>query len=99
MADLSNVDTQKILQTVGQMENIVNRMSNCVNKFSEAIAALDKGWISEVKGDFMASYRTDYDAMQEMLGQLTEINSTLRDEANDFDKTESEIFSSVRALK
>lgn len=98
MPDISNVDTEKILSAVGQLEGIVDRMNGSVAKFADAIENLDKGWVSEVKAGFMATYQTDMEAMQEMLSQLMEINTTLREAASDFDKSENETLSGVRAL-
>ena len=99
MADMSNIDSDKILSAVGQLEGIVDRMNGCVGKFADAIEALDKGWVSEVKAGFMATYQNDWDAMQEMLGQLREINTMLREAAQDFDKTENDTLSGANALR
>jgi len=98
MSDLSNIDPEKILSAVSRSEGIVDRISGLVMKFADAIETLDKGWVSEVKVGFMATYHTDRDAMQEMLSQLHEINATLREAASDFDKTEGDILSGVKAL-
>ena len=99
MADMSNIDSDKILSAVGQLEGIVDRMNGCVGKFADAIEALDKGWVSEVKAGFMATYQNDWEAMQEMLGQLREINTMLREAAQDFDKTENETLSGANQLR
>ena len=98
MPDMSHIDSEKILSAVSQLESIVARMSGQVGKFSDAIGTLDKGWVSEVKSEFMASYQTDLEAMHEMLQQLTEINTGLREAASDFDKTENEVLACVHAL-
>ena len=99
MPDVSNVDSEKILSAVGQLDGVVDRMNGCAQKFADAIGNLDKGWVSEVKAGFMSTYQKDREAMQEMLDQLREINTTLREAANDFDKTESESLSGVNALQ
>lgn len=99
MSDISNIDSDKIAASANQLDGVVDRISNCVNKFGEVIENLDKVWVSEVKGEFMKSYRSDMDAMQEMLSQLRELNSVLKETAADFDKTENEILGNVRALK
>ncbi|MCL2699923.1 MAG: WXG100 family type VII secretion target [Defluviitaleaceae bacterium] len=99
MPDISNIDSEKILSAVGQLDGVVDRMNGCVGKFADAIEALDKGWVSEVKSTFMSSYQRDWEAMQEMLSQLREINTTLREAASDFDKTESELQSGANALR
>jgi uncharacterized protein YukE len=99
MPDMSNIDSEKILSAVGQLEGIVDRMNGCVGKFADTIETLDKGWVSEVKGGFMDTYQNDWEAMQEMLGQLREINAMLREAAQDFDKTENETLNGVNALR
>ena len=99
MSDLSNIDTEKILSAVGQLDGVVDRMNGCVGKFSDSIENLDKGWVSDVKAGFMATYQKDWEAMQEMLAQLREINTTLREAASDFDKTENERLNGVNALR
>jgi uncharacterized protein YukE len=98
MPDLSNIDSEKILSAVSQLDGIVDRMSGCAGKFADAIENLDKGWVSEVKGPFMQNYQTDWEAMQEMLAQLREVGATLREAAADFDKTENETLSAANAL-
>ena len=99
MPDISNIDSEKILSAVGQLDGITDRINGCVGKFAAAIETLDKGWVSEVKAGFMAAYQTDREAAQEMLAQLCEITAGLREAASDFDKTEGDIISSVSALK
>jgi uncharacterized protein YukE len=99
MPDMSNIDSEKILSAVGQLEGIVDRMNGCVGKFADAVETLDKGWTSEVKAGFMSAYQTDWEAMQEMLGQLREVNTMLREAATDFDKTENETLSGANALR
>ena len=99
MPDISNIDSEKILSAASQLDGVVDRMNGCVGKFADAIEALDKGWVSEVKAGFMATYQLDWEAMQEMLFQLREINDGLREAAGDFDKTEGEITSGVKSLR
>ncbi|MDR0549153.1 MAG: WXG100 family type VII secretion target [Deltaproteobacteria bacterium] len=99
MPDVSNVESDKIISAAGQLDGVVDRLNGNVMKFADAIESLDKGWKSEVKAAFMATYRSDYEAMQEMIAQLREISATLRDAATDFDKTENDIQSSFSSLK
>ena len=99
MPDISNIDSEKILSAASQLDGVVDRINGCVGKFADAIETLNKGWVSEVKGDFMATYQADREAMQEMLAQLREISSGLRDSAGEFDKMESEITTGVKALR
>ncbi|MDR0620667.1 MAG: WXG100 family type VII secretion target [Deltaproteobacteria bacterium] len=99
MSDTSNVDSDKILAVAGQLEGIVDRMNAQVMKFAGAIENLDKGWVSEVKAGFMSTYRLDIEAAQEMISQLMELNTVLKESATDFDKTENEVVASVSALR
>jgi uncharacterized protein YukE len=99
MSDISNVDPEQLKAAAKQLEDIANRIGGCVTKFHDAIQNLDKGWISEVKGSFMDNVQTDMEATGEMLAQLLEVSVELVDAASDFDKTESDMLSSVNALK
>ena len=99
MPDMSNIDSEKIISAVGQLDGIVDRMNGCVGKFADAIENLDKGWVSEVKSGFMATYQNDWEAMQEMLAQLRELNASLRDAASDFDKMENDALAGANALR
>jgi uncharacterized protein YukE len=95
---MSNVDSEKIVSTVSQLDAATDAMMAQMRKIVEAVSALDKGWVSTVKAEFMTRYQRDEQAMQEMLEQYNEISRGLKDIAADLDKTESDIESSVRAL-
>jgi len=97
--DISNIDSEKIISAANQLDSIVDRIHGCVGKFADAVQNLDNGWVSEVKAGFMSNFQTDFEAMQEMIFQLHEINDGLRDAAGDFDKTEGEIGNAVKALR
>ena len=99
MPDISNIDSEKIMSDVNRLDGIVDRMNGCASKFADTVGNLDKGWISEVKAGFMSTYQKDWEAVQEMLAQLREINTSLREAASDFDKTENERLSGVNALR
>ena len=99
MPDISNIDSEKINAAAKQLEAIIGRVGGCVGRFKDAVANLDKGWVSDVKTGFMANVRKDQEAMQEMIDQLREVVSGLIEAASDFDKTESEIKTSVNALQ
>ncbi len=98
MPDITNIDPEKILSSVSQLDGIVDRMSGCVGKFADSIENLDRGWVSEVKEPFMANYQKNWEAMQEMLAQLREIGTTLREASADFEKTENETLDGVKTL-
>ena len=99
MSDSSNVDSDKILAAAGQLEAVVDRMNAQVMQFADAVETLDKGWVSMVKTGFMTTYQSDIEAMHEMISQLHELNTVLRESAADFDKTENEAMSSVSSLR
>jgi WXG100 family type VII secretion target len=99
MADVSNVDAEKIRATVPQLEQVAAGLTAQVTKVKDAVANLDRGWISTVKAEFMTRYRKDEAAMQEMLEQFRELNDLLKETANDFEQTEREILSSLSVLK
>ncbi|MDR0818227.1 MAG: WXG100 family type VII secretion target [Oscillospiraceae bacterium] len=98
MSDTSNINPEEINKTVAKLDGIVGSIRGCFNAFNEAIAALDKGWVSEVKGAFMENYRTDSAAIQEMLDQYAEVNEQLKNSAAEFEKAESDILREVSAL-
>ena len=99
MANMSNIDSEQINSAVHQLDEIVAAIANQVARVKEAVAALDKGWVSGVKTEFMSRCQRDEEAMQEMLEQFREISLQLKETAADFDKTESEIFSEIAALR
>lgn len=98
MPDLSNVDTDRILAAVSQLDGAIEGIGAQVGKFTDAVQALDKGWTSGVKAEFITRFERDWQAMQEMLAQYHEISSQLREAAQDMEKTESEMLSGVAAL-
>ncbi len=99
MADMSNVDSEKILSTTNQLDGIANSIQVQMRKITDAVSGLDKGWTSSVKAEFMSRYQRDEEAMSEMISQYSEVSEQLKETAADFDKTENEISSSVSALK
>ncbi|MCL1835765.1 MAG: WXG100 family type VII secretion target [Oscillospiraceae bacterium] len=99
MPDISNIDSEKIKAAAKQMDEIIGRVSGCVGKFKDAVANLDKGWVSDVKAGFMDNFRKDSDAMEEMIAQLREVAAGLIESATEFEKTESEIKAGVSSLR
>jgi uncharacterized protein YukE len=99
MADLSHVDSEKILSTASQLDGIADAIMAQMQKIVDAVAQLDKGWVSPVKAEFLSRYQRDEDAMREMVEQYREIDTGLREMAAELDKTESEITSSVSSLR
>jgi len=99
MSETSNNDSEKLISAANQLDEITSRMNGCVSRFGSAIETLDKGWVSDVKAGFMATYQHDMSALQEMLAQLGEITAGLRDAASEFDKTENDILGSFSVLR
>jgi uncharacterized protein YukE len=99
MTETSNIDSDKIMAIASQLDALVERMNGQVMKFADAIERLDKGWVSEIKAQFMSNYQKDLEAMQEMISQLFEVTSILRESATEFDRTENEIASSVASIR
>lgn len=95
---MTNVDTGRIKSVVSQMDNLVEGMRADNAKIREAISALDKGWNAESKTKFMTRFRSEEEALAEMLEQYLEIGQVLREAADDFDKTETEINSQCGSL-
>ncbi len=99
MADLSNVDPEKILSAAGRMEGQVSTLSSAVQRFTDAINTLDKQWTSEAKATMLASYESDREALNEMLGQMTEFCELLRQSAQQYEQSESSVADRIKTLK
>ncbi len=99
MADLTNIDTGVIGSAVNQLDGIVASITGTTVKVKDAVAGLDKGWVSPVKAEFMSRFARDTEAMAEMLDQLREVSEQLKETARDFDATESDLLSRVSALR
>ncbi len=99
MSDVSNINSQKITSAVGRMETEISNITDGVYKFSDAIEALEKQWTSDAKAAFMQAYQQDREAMNEMLLQLSENCNLLREMAQTFDSSESNILGRISSLK
>ncbi len=99
MAETSNINSQKITAAVARMQTESASIAAGVQKFSDAIMSLDKQWTSDAKAAFMQAYQKDYEAMSEMIEQLNENCDLLRNMADTFDATESNILSKVSSLR
>ena len=99
MSDMTMADTDKIRSTVNKLETIVNAIRANVKAAQDTMAALDKGWTSDVKNEFFRMVRLDLEAMTEMDEQYTEINTMLMDLANDYDRNEQDVLSSLKSAK
>ena len=99
MAKLSNVDAAKIRSTAQKLGDIEAEIRTCVGKINDAISALDKGWQSEVKAQFMGVWQEDAEALCEMMEQYAEVQELLQQAAQDFERTEENMTSHVRKLR
>ena len=99
MANMTHVDAAKIRSTAQKLSDIDTSIFNCVEKLSDAMAALDKGWTSEVKASFMQTWAADAEALCEMIDQYVEVQEMLLEAAEDFDNTENEMAAQVAALR
>ena len=99
MANLSNVDGDKIRSTAQKLADIDLDIVSCVQKINDAMVALDKGWKSEVKTEFMRNWQEDAEALCEMMDQYVEVQELLLEAAKDFDSTEEEMISQVSKMR
>lgn len=99
MADITNVDPQEIRMAVSKMDGVVNGIAVNVGKIEEVMAALDKGWKSVVKDEFFSRYRTDAEAMREMIDQYEEISQVLTECAMEYEKADNDIKSQTGKFK
>lgn len=99
MANLSNVDADKIRATARKLGDIVEGIVDQVGKISDAMVSLDKGWISDVKDQFLEKWLEDSDALIEMMEQYEEVDSLLEQAAKTFEQNEEDMIAEVGKLK
>ena len=99
MANMTNVDGARIRATAQKLADIDLDILACVRKINDAMAALDKGWKSEVKTQFMQNWQEDAEALCEMMDQYIEVQELLDKAAQDFDRTEDDMVAEVGRLK
>ena len=99
MADITNVDPQQILKTVSRLDTIVNGIAGSVGKIEDIMAALDKGWISSVKYEFMSRYQSDAEALREMIDQYEEISQLLTQCAKDYENADEGLKAKFGSLR
>lgn len=99
MANLSNVDADKIRSTASKLADTVADIISQVNKINDAMMSLDNGWKSEVKAQFMENWFEDSEALIEMMEQYEEVDTLLEEAAQNFEKNEEEMIAEVGKLK
>lgn len=99
MADMTNVDAQKLRQTASKVSNLASDLQNNVGKISDALGNLSKGWQSEVATKFLQNWQTDQEALNEMTNQYLEVGDILNELASDYEASESEVQGLVGKLK
>lgn len=99
MANLTHVDPAELRSTAKNLEEVEEEIARSVQKITEAMDLLDKGWVSTVKDQFLQVWRTDAEAMSEMMAQLSEVRETLLLAAETFERAEQESLSGVSRLR
>ncbi len=99
MADMTNVDADKIRQTAGKIGNLASDLNSNVSKINDALNSLSKGWQSEAATKFMQNWQADQEALHEMVDQYMEVTDLLSELAQDFENSESEVAGMIGRLK
>lgn len=99
MADMTNVDAGKLRQSASRIGSLAGELSGNVNKINETINNLSKSWASEAATGFLQNWRTDEEALKEMVDQYNEVSELMNELAADFDASENEVDGIVGKLK
>ena len=99
MADMTNVDAGKLRQSASRIGSLAGELSGNVNKINETINNLSKSWVSEAATRFLQNWRTDEEALKEMVDQYNEVSELMNELAADFDASENEVDGIVGKLK
>ncbi len=99
MADMTNVDAAKLRQSASRIGNLAGELSGNVNKINETLNNLSKSWVSEAATRFMQNWRTDEEALKEMVDQYREVADLMNELAADFNASENEVDGVVSKLK
>ncbi len=99
MADMTNVDADKLRQSASKIGNLASDLNSNVSKINDTLNSLSKGWQSDVATRFMQNWQTDQEALHEMVDQYMEITDLLHELAQDFENSENEVGSMVGKLK
>ncbi len=99
MADMTNVDADKIRQAAGRIGNLASDLNSNVSKINDCLNNLSKGWQSEAATKFMQTWQADQEALHEMVDQYMEVTDLLTELAQDFENSENEVKSMIAKLK
>ncbi len=99
MADMTNVDADKIRQAAGRIGNLASDLNSNVSKINDCLNNLSKGWQSEAATKFMQTWQADQEALHEMVDQYMEMTDLLTELAQDFENSENEVKSMIAKLK
>ena len=99
MADMTNVDAAKLRQSASRIGNLAGELSGNVNKINETLNNLSKSWVSEAATRFMQNWRTDEEALKDMVDQYREVADLMNELAADFNASENEVDGMVGKLK
>jgi WXG100 family type VII secretion target len=99
MADMTNVDADRLRQAANRVGDLAGELSTNVRKINDALDNLSKGWQSEVATKFLQSWQADREALDEMLDQYLEVGDIMNELANDYEASESEVQGLLGKLK
>ena len=99
MADMTNVDADRLRQSANRVCDLAGELSNNVRKINDALNNLSKGWQSEVATKFLQNWQADQEALDEMLDQYLEVGDIMNELANDYEASESEVQGLLGKLK
>ncbi len=99
MADMTNVDAAKLRQSASRIGNLASELSGNVNKINETLNNLSKSWVSDAATKFLQNWRTDEEALKEMVDQYKEVAELMNELAADFNASENEVEGMVGKLK
>ncbi|SEM28581.1 WXG100 family type VII secretion target [Butyrivibrio sp. ob235] len=99
MADMTNVDAQRLRQTASKVSNLAGDLSNNVGKINDALGSLAKGWQSDVATKFLQNWQADQEALKEMIEQYMEVGNLMNELANDYEASENEVQGLIGKLK
>ncbi|MDL2217507.1 hypothetical protein LJC27_02500 [Christensenellaceae bacterium OttesenSCG-928-M15] len=99
MSDMTMVDTDRLKQTVAKLDTTVAAIRANVKTVREALAALDKGWKSDVKNEFFRVANADLEAFLEMEAQYDEVSRILEQSITTFVSNEEAAISSLKTCR
>ncbi len=99
MADMTNVDADKLRQSASKIGNLASDLNSNVSKINDTLNSLSKGWQSDVATRFMQNWQADQEALHEMVDQYMEMTDILTELAADFENSENEVRGMIGKLK